>query len=98
MDANLLLTQYLIHTVSGDYESFSFLRSQLLNWSKESQQNFSDADLMAAINEAIKDDLIRAYKYNNAKLHSFQQCDFQMECIDDYWFLKTGGRGYPHNL
>jgi hypothetical protein len=98
MDANSLLKKCLIDTISGDYENISLLRSQLPIWSKECRQDFSEGALLTAIDEAIRTDLIRAYKYNNAKLHSFQQCEFHMESIDEYWFLKTGGRGYPHNL
>lgn len=97
MISNTLLKEYLISAVSGDYETMSFLRSQITQWCKEHQLFFSEDALLAAINEAIKDEIISTYKYNPT-IHSFEKCDLRMDSIDEYWFLKNGALGYPHNL
>ena len=97
MAANVLLKDYVVNSVSGDYENMQFLRSRITQWPEEYRRAFSEEALLAAIDEAIEDDLIRVYKYNVLK-HSFEKCDLQMRAIDDYWFLKKGTFGYPHNL
>lgn len=97
MVANPLLIEYLVNTVSGDYENIDFLRGQITQWPKAYQDAFSEQALFAAIDEAIKNDFVRAYKFNS-NINLFEKCSFEMSAIEEYWFLKSGALGYPHNL
>lgn len=97
MAVNPLLIEYLVSTVSGDYETIIFLREQITQWPQAYQDVFSEQALLAAIEQAIKTDLMRAYKFNST-IHSFEKYPLDMNTIDEYWFLKNGALGYPHNL
>ncbi len=95
--AEHLLKEYLIRSVADDYENFEFLRQQIIEWHLQQKKTFSPEALLAAIIESIDGGLMNAYKFNST-LRSFQQCEFQTSSPHDYWFLKKGALGYPHNL